>query len=154
MARSTIQERLERNSIPVPLAGCWLWTGHVDRCGYGKICVNHRNINSHRAAWAAFRGPIPDGLHVLHSCDVPSCINPDHLFLGTHADNMRDRMVKGRYRRRQSIRGGTFIARCNKWQSKITFNGTTYYLGLHSTEAKASAAYHAKLNQLTAKVQS
>ena len=84
---------------------CWLWTASCHRNGYGQFVVTtpggtrrrYVNVLAHRAAWILAQGrPIPESLHVLHSCDVPHCVNPDHLFLGSHTDNMRDASEKGR----------------------------------------------------------
>ncbi len=89
--------------------GCILWTGRTDRQGYGTIKSGGRHNIASRVSYELFRGPIPDGLCVLHDCDryyLPGdigyrlCINPTHLFLGTQADNMIDMAVKGRGRRR------------------------------------------------------
>lgn len=77
--------------------GCWLWTASKWSYGHGRMSAgNGRDTGAHRVSWEIHYGPIPDGLHVLHHCDNPSCVRPDHLFLGTHADNMRDRDAKGR----------------------------------------------------------
>lgn len=93
--------RIERMSIPVTETGCWLWTGQTlgKQKRYPKIMVGGRKgkyIAAHRVSYAAFVGPIPEGMSVLHKCDIPLCVNPSHLFLGNQADNMRDMKIKGR----------------------------------------------------------
>lgn len=81
----------------VPSIGrCLEWSGYRDRKGYGQLRHAGRTRFAHRVAWSAANGPIPDGLCVLHRCDNPSCVRADHLFLGTNADNVRDRDAKGR----------------------------------------------------------
>jgi hypothetical protein len=79
--------------MPEPNSGCLLWLGRLNRDGYGTF---GREL-AHRRTWRAHFGAIPDGLQVLHRCDVPCCVNPAHLWLGTHTDNMRDRSAKGRH---------------------------------------------------------
>jgi HNH endonuclease len=80
--------------------GCWLWTGCTDHRKphpYGRMRWKGRQIKAHRIAWILTYGEIPDGLWVLHKCDVPLCVRPDHLFLGTNLDNVRDSIAKGRW---------------------------------------------------------
>lgn len=78
-----------------PTTGCWEWQGRRDRWGYGRITVHHRRYSVHRLAASLFLGfELSSALHVLHRCDNSCCFRPDHLFLGTHADNMRDRQRK------------------------------------------------------------
>lgn len=89
-------EYIESRSIPEPNSGCWLWLGCVDPKGYGRI--SRRTFGetlAHRYAFisAGFKA---DGVLVCHRCDVPSCVNPDHLFSGTHVDNTTDMIKKGR----------------------------------------------------------
>lgn len=77
---------------------CWLWQSKAQIRGYGQIHAWHRPQYAHRVAYALGNGDIPEGAHVLHRCDTPLCCNPNHLFLGDQADNMRDRFAKGRVR--------------------------------------------------------
>lgn len=95
-SRKTAMERLEERSIPCPASGCLLWTARVSGQGYGRLGFGGKNWRAHRLSWTITKGPIPKGLVVCHKCDVPACINPDHLFLGTHLDNMADMSAKHR----------------------------------------------------------
>lgn len=76
--------------------GCWEWTGSKRGNGYGCLAVGGRQVGAHRVAWETQNGPIPEGLFVLHKCDNPPCVRPDHLFLGTAKDNAMDMARKGR----------------------------------------------------------
>lgn len=77
-------------------AGCWIWENSYGSNGYGQFAFNGRPYAASRVAYVLFNGIIPDNLHVLHRCDSPPCVNPAHLFLGTHVDNMADMKAKGR----------------------------------------------------------
>jgi hypothetical protein len=79
--------------------GCWLWSRSTDEHGYGTLrwpTSRDKIRKVHRIAYELTQGAIPPGMQVLHRCDVPTCIRPSHLFLGTHTDNMRDMARKGR----------------------------------------------------------
>ncbi len=92
----TLRNRLSYLSVPEPNTGCFLWLGPRTGNGYGAIKIGKKMCAAHRIVYEEFVGPIPPGLLVCHKCDVPLCVNPAHLFLGTNKDNMLDAARKGR----------------------------------------------------------
>ena len=92
-------ERVLAKVVRVPFSGCWIFTGAANAFGYGIVGTGSRgmpNDRAHRITYKHFRGDIPAGMFVCHECDVPSCCNPEHLFLGTNQDNVNDMVKKGR----------------------------------------------------------
>ena len=107
---------------------CWVWQGCKDGGGYGTISVGGRPLKTHRLAWQLTYGAIPAGMLVCHHCDRPSCINPQHPFLGTNADNMQDKVRKGRRNGGggwHKIRGG------NNGSAKLTEKQVAAMRALH-----------------------
>lgn len=96
--RQPFAEILERNSIPEPNTGFWLWLGAVDAKGYGHVrSYEHLGQQrAHRLSYLEHHGSIPPGMQVCHKCDQPSCVNPDHLWLGSNQENQMDMVRKGR----------------------------------------------------------
>ena len=91
----TIRERLEAKIQRIPFSGCMIWMGHCDKNGYGLIAVNgKKSQGAHRVSYTEAYGAPKN--FVCHTCDVPSCINPDHLYDGDNSQNMRDRSARGR----------------------------------------------------------
>lgn len=96
---------------PEPNSGCWLWIGGLNSSGYGKIRHKGKMQRAHRISYELHYGSIPPGMQVCHRCDVRSCVNPDHLFMGSDLDNAKDREAKGR--------GNQPKGRSNAW-AKLT----------------------------------
>lgn len=94
--------------------GCWNWIASKYRDGYGRIQFQRKSVRAHRISWQIHHGPIPDGVQVLHRCDNPLCVRPDHLFLGTHDDNMADKVAKGRQFRPEGEANGAARLSCDE----------------------------------------
>jgi hypothetical protein len=112
--------------------GCWEWRGRRNRDGYGMICRLGRQDLVHRVFYRERVGSIPEGLYVCHRCDNPPCVNPEHLFLGTHRDNMNDMEAKGRRSRGE-----------RHWRSEVTEGDVrdirrAYADGGHTTRSLAA----------------
>ncbi len=98
-----LQERFDACYQAMP-SGCWIWQSTLKN-GYGIITIDKRAVYAHRLSWRLVNGIPPADMEVCHSCDVPRCVNPAHLFLGTHADNMGDALAKGRIKNPPTKRG-------------------------------------------------
>jgi hypothetical protein len=115
---------------PEPNSGCWLWLGPTQKSGHAQITLGGhkgKRAMAYRVSYEMFRGKIADGLMVCHHCDVPQCVNPAHLFLGTQKDNMQDAKAKGRTARGprkaacgtcgRPFEGDNLIVKSNGWQA-------------------------------------
>lgn len=97
---SSIEERFNSKYVPEPNSGCWLWLGATDSRGYGQIRFNNKTSQAHRVSYMLYNNCILDELCVLHTCDNPICVNPEHLKLGTQQDNLQDM-----YNKRRNVKG-------------------------------------------------
>ena len=118
----SLRERFDRAYMPITECGCWIWMNSLAGNGYGTIKTGVKSERAHRVSWQLHKGDIPQDMHVLHRCDVPCCVNPDHLWLGTHAQNMLDRDDKGR---RTPPRGSAHtLAKLNAEQVAIIYRAS------------------------------
>ena len=92
----TILKRFSKKYVIDPNTKCWLWIGWKNSKGYGGFHLNNKDVGAHRVSYKLFKKDFDETLFVLHKCDNSSCVNPDHLFLGTQQDNMVDKKTKGR----------------------------------------------------------
>lgn len=127
---ATLPERLQLVGWDVSEKGCWLWRGIIEvASGYGAIHdQSGKKHVAHRASYEAWVGPIPEGNIVRHKCDVRSCMNPDHLEVGTQADNMRDMSIRGRS---LSYLNGTYGGVCRAGLHPVTSVADLYRNGAH-----------------------
>ena len=129
----TLESKFER----IPFSGCWIWTGNANTKGYGQILISGTRWMAHRMSYTLAHGEIPPGLVVCHRCDVPSCINPDHLFVGKNMENHLDSVAKGRQSKEKFLgwvfknryrRNPDFCIRGHLWsKSKYTSRGGSVY---------------------------
>ena len=100
--KAPLWSRVESKLEKIPESGCWLFMGATNQFGYGRLTLCRKGVITrhlaHRVSYEHHNGPIPPDKIVCHKCDIPSCVNPAHLFLGTHQDNVTDKMRKGRYK--------------------------------------------------------
>jgi hypothetical protein len=94
LTRERIEEHIER----IPWSGCWIWLMQIQRSGHGRLRAGGKKVLAHRAAWIAFKGPLADDAFLLHRCNVASCVNPDHLYIGTSKDNTQDCIRAGNFK--------------------------------------------------------
>jgi len=99
----TIEDRFWNDISPEPNSGCWLWSGPVDDCGYGRFRVGRQKVRVHRLSYEMHCEAIPAGMVVRHKCDVPACVNPDHLAVGTPYDNVQDKVTRQRQARGERL---------------------------------------------------
>lgn len=120
---------------------CWEWQANKDSDGYGMFRIQGTYTKASRIAFQIINGELPEGVHVLHKCDNPGCINPDHLFTGIHRDNMDDRTRKGRGKtlgKTSKYHGVSFRNDSKKWRSIVKHNGKNVNLGDCATEKEAA----------------
>jgi len=113
----TVTETWLRKRTKATQDGCWEWRGDKTSNGYGVVAVDGKRIGAHRYVFNQLVEPVPSDLHVCHACDNPACVNPDHLWLGTDEDNMRDMRLKGRQAKDRRLPVGE-----QHHQSKLTAN--------------------------------
>jgi hypothetical protein len=116
----TILSRFWKYASDQPGLDCWEWQGGKTAAGYGELGVGtNKTMYAHRLSYRIYRGDIPRGLYICHACDNPGCVNPAHLFLGSDADNQRDKIQKGRsknQRKTYCIHGHAFDEKNTRWR--------------------------------------
>jgi len=136
----TPEEKLRRYADVRGPEECWIWQGCINNKGYGKTSLDGRRMYAHRMSYEIINGRIPDGLVIDHLCRTPACVNPNHLRVTTHRENI----VAGRMRPwgESKYRGVSRNRRLTRrpWCAYLTVNGTRLYLGAFATETEAATA--------------
>lgn len=130
-------EKVEKNGKD----GCWEWQAGKHRQGYGSFWFERRLWRSHRFCWTLHFGEIPEGMCVLHDCDNPGCVNPEHLFLGTHKDNSQDASKKGRFPDRRGLNPGEAHGRSKLTEEQVLSIRKEYKTG-NITQAELARKYN------------
>lgn len=144
--KKPVEERFWARVEKTP--GCWIWTMarkkyFLSKYRYGRLNINGKNYRAHRISWEIHYGKIPKGLCVLHRCDNPCCVRPDHLFLGTRADNNRDTMLKGR--KATGKRHGSYLhpeAMARKFTKKQILELREYYKNHNITQEELAKRFN------------
>jgi hypothetical protein len=124
--------------VNVVTDGCWLWTGGHTGSGRPTFHANGKTVVAARVSYELFKGPIPVGLLVCHTCDVAGCVNPEHLFVGTQGDNVRDMWTKGR----ADHRTGEQHPRARLMESDVASIRSRHVRGRHGNRHVLAAEYH------------
>lgn len=136
----------ERFMAKVRMIGqCWEWAATRTADGYGSFGLGGKVVNAHRASWIIFRGPIPPGRQIDHTCHNRACVNPDHLQVVTRKENMENRA--GAHRNSRSGVRGVFPSK-NRWVAVVNAEGKRHHIGRFDTIPEAEAAVIAKRNEL------
>jgi hypothetical protein len=141
---ANIRRRFEK-SIVVQKNGCWLWSGYKNADGYGVMGIGRKVIKAHRVAYMIYKGEIPEGMNVCHTCDVPSCVNPEHLWIGTQKENVLDMCLKKRHVPSSSKGESHSQAKLSEEQVKLI---RTMYTNLKISHASLSEQFGVSRGQI------
>jgi len=134
--------------------GCWIWMGTKDEHGYGKLGINYKDVKAHRMSWALINGELPkvtgnpyERAHILHKCDNPACVNPEHLRPGTQADNIADATRKGRMAKGDNTGPRKHPERMPRGENHWSKRMPEKWAEMHKSRCKMLSIFFAKKRQ-------